>query len=444
MLALELRPDDAWRMLLLWAHRSDFGVTDPLLHRDVGYYVFSLPLYLEVARWLLETIAMGAVAVLASYAVAGVRPTAVRAPRAACPPAPPHRRAADRARLALPARAARARRCPTTSPGASYSDEHVRLPALRVLSLMALAGAAACLLAGRRRVPVTVVVAIAVIATLSFSAKADLPGAIDRFTVAPQVLSRERPHVEQAIAFTRPAYALDQVERAPGGGRGAVDRTAIEAERDTVENVPLWDEDVLRPAMNELQTIGRYYAFPSVTVDRYMVGDRPQVMTIGARQLALRRLSAGDRSWATDRFAYTHGYGAVAVHGAAADGERYPRFAQLGFDGAAAPIAVTEPRIYFGERRGGPPYVVLNTRRAEVDAPVEGDRKPDYHYAGDGGIPLSDPLRRLAFAARFRDLDLLLTETATTARASCCTATRASACGRSRRSCAGTTIPRRS
>jgi hypothetical protein len=26
-------------------HRQDFGVTDPLFHKDVGFFVFSLPLY---------------------------------------------------------------------------------------------------------------------------------------------------------------------------------------------------------------------------------------------------------------------------------------------------------------------------------------------------------------------------------------------------------------
>ena len=38
---------------------------------------------------------------------------------------------------------------------------------------------------------------------------------------------------------------------------------------------------------------------------------------------------------------------------------------------------------------------------------------PDYHYDGDGGIALSSPLRRAAFAARFGDVRLLLTETVT-------------------------------
>ncbi len=56
--------------------------------------------------------------------------------------------------------------------------------------------------------------------------------------------------------------------------------------------MPLWDEDVLRPTLNELQSIGRYYEFPSVSVDRYTIDGEPQVMTVGARQLSLRAARA--------------------------------------------------------------------------------------------------------------------------------------------------------
>jgi uncharacterized protein len=60
-----------------------------------------------------------------------------------------------------------------------------------------------------------------------------------------------------------------------------------------------------------------------------------------------------------------------------------------------------------------PPYVVLTTRRGDIDRPIPGSRAPGYHYDGSGGIALSGLLRRAASAARFGDLKLLLTETVT-------------------------------
>jgi uncharacterized membrane protein (UPF0182 family) len=418
VLALELRPRDTWQLLLVWTQRSGFGVEDPLFHRDAGFFVFSLPLYDEIARWLLETVLMAAVASLLAYAVAGAfrtgrRRVGLRAARrhllvlgAALLLVLAWRFRLEQYALALPH--------DPVAPGATYTDVSVRLPALRVLHVLALAGAGVCLYACVGRVPVLAAGVLALAAVLAFVLKSDLPAAVHRFTVEPQALARERPHVEQGIAFTRRAYGLDRVRVEPLPATSKLTGREIAQARETVDNVPLWDDDVLRPAMDELQSIGRYYRFPSLTVGRYTVGGKPEVMTVGARQLALGRLGAEDRSWATDRFAYTHGYGVVAVRGGDGDEGRSPRFAQQDFRAPANPLAVRQPRVYFGEQlASNPPYVVLNTRRAEVDEPISGDRAPDYHYDGSGGIRISDPLRRLAFAARFRDLDLLLSETVT-------------------------------
>ena len=43
-----------------------------------------------------------------------------------------------------------------------------------------------------------------------------------------------------------------------------------------------------------------------------------------------------------------------------------------------------------------------------------GSQRAEYHYGGQGGIRLSNPLRRFAFAARFGDPKLLLTQTVNT------------------------------
>jgi uncharacterized membrane protein (UPF0182 family) len=418
VVALELRPRDSWQLLLVWTQRSGFGVEDPLFHRDAGFFVFSLPLYEEIVRWLLETVAMAGVASVAAYAAAGAfrtgrRRVAMRAARrhllmlaAALLVIVAWRFRLEQYALALPH--------DPVGPGATYTDVTVRLPTLKALFYLSLGGAGVCLYACVGRVPVVAAGVLGLAAVLAFVLKADLPAAVHRFTVEPQALSRERPHVAHGIEFTRHAYGLDRVRVAPLPAGSELSRRDIARARETVDNVPLWDESVLRPAMNELQSIGRYYRFPSVSVDRYEVGGKPAVMSVGARQLSLRRLGAGDRSWANDRFAYTHGYGVVAVHGGDTDQGRYPRFAQQNFRTRANPLGIREPRVYYGEQAGAdPPYVILNTRRAEVDEPISGDRTPEYHYDGDGGIPIADPLRRLAFAARFRDLDLLLSETVT-------------------------------
>ena len=408
LIASEWRTDDAWRLLALWSGRSDFGVDDPLLHRDVGYYVFSLPLYEQTVRWLLDAVVMGAVAAVAAYYAAGglrrARPHLL-ALAALALVVVAWRYRLDQFGLALPHKG-------SAVPGASYADVHVRLPARRALVVLSLAGAAVCLYGAWRRVLRVPVVAVGALAVVAIAGQSVLPGLLERLDVAPQELSRERPYLADAIASTRRAFALDDVSVRPIRGGGELSAADIAAGRRTIDNVPLWDADVLTPTINELQSIGRYYSFPSTTVDQYTVDGVPTLMTVAARQLDRGRLDQDARSWANDRFAYTHGYGVVAVKLGAVDAAGHPRFVQKDFRSSRNPLGLRQPRIYFGEQpEAKPPYVVLRTGRGELDEPVPGSTPPAYRYDGSGGVALSSTLRRAAFAARFGDLKLLLTET---------------------------------
>ena len=195
-----------------------------------------------------------------------------------------------------------------------------------------------------------------------------MPGLFERLEVAPQALSRERSHVvvrARRDAARRSRSTASTSASTPG--EAPLSAADVEAQRRTLENVGLWDSRVLRPAINEAQAIGGYYGFAGTTVDRY--GAR--LMTVAARRLDLTHLPPESRTWANTHFAYTHGYGVVAVHAGQTDAGRYPRFAQREF--GRGPLGLTEPRIYFGERAPlDPPYVVVNSGRGEVEQPEPG------------------------------------------------------------------------
>ncbi|HEX5617311.1 MAG TPA: UPF0182 family protein [Solirubrobacteraceae bacterium] len=410
LISSEWRTHAAWHLLALWSGRGDFGARDPLFHRDIGFFVFSLPLYQQAARWALDAVVMGGVGTTAAYAAAG----ALRHARA-------HlltlaalalvvlawRYRLEQFALALPHEG-------SIVPGASYSDAHVRLPASRVLAFGCLGGAPLCLYAARRRVPRAATVAVATLAVLAVAADHVLPRVIQGVYVEPQQLSREKPYVADAIASTRRAFALTDVSVRAIPARSRPFAQQIAANRRTIANVSLWDASVLRPMLNDQASIGRYYSFLRTTVDRYTVDGVPRLVALAARHLDRRRVAPDTRSWANDRFAYTHGYGIVAVPVGAVDGGGHPRLIARDFESAHGALGVREPRTYFAEQRDrDPPYVIASSRRGEIDQPIPGSRAPGYHYDGDGGIALSSPLRRIAFAARFGDLKLLLTETVT-------------------------------
>ncbi len=197
--------DETWRQLLLWANRRDFGVQDPLFHRDAGFFVFSLPLYRQLVDWLQELLVMAGAGAVATYAFAGVR--AARAHVLTLVAlgllVTAWRLRLDQYALALP----HGNRAVT---GATYTDVHVRLPALKVLMVLSLAGAALAAYGAVRRLRLVPVAAVAVVAAVTVAAANALPSLIERFGVAPQALTRERPYVEDAIAATRRAFGLDR------------------------------------------------------------------------------------------------------------------------------------------------------------------------------------------------------------------------------------------
>jgi uncharacterized protein len=412
------RAEGDWHLLALWAGRSDFGVTDPLFHRDVGFFVFSLPFYDRLSRWLLDALVMAAVATIGAYlAAGGLR---IARPRVLVPAARAHllglgafallvmawRYRLDQFALALPHHGA-------TLPGAGYTETHVQLPALRLLMVVSLAGALLLLYSAVRRVPRRPLAVLAVLGALAVAAPGVVARVVERVEVDPQALSRERPYLADSIAATREAFDLDDIRVRSLTGGERLSAREIRQNRRTLENLPLWDFGVLKPAMDDLQSIGRYYSFPSLTLDRYEGAGGPRVVTVAARKVDLRALGHDARGWANDRFAYTHGYGVVAVS-PRADALGQPRFTQHDFGSRSDLIGLREPRVYYSEHaRSAPPYLIVRSRRAEVDLPVPASDGPDYHYDGDGGIALSSPLRRAAFAARFGDVKLLLTETIT-------------------------------
>jgi uncharacterized membrane protein (UPF0182 family) len=410
-----------WQQLILWLHRSEFGVVDPLFHRDVGYFVFSLPLYQKVAHWLFLTVAIGLASTFAAHAATGairIKPAPVSATRAA------HAHLLALGALLLLVTAWQHRlgqfalelpRPGAKLPGAGYTDVHVVLPWLRVLVVVSLVAAAMLLYGAVRRSWAIPAVALVVVVFAELANPAILPSVVQRFFVDPQTLSRERPYIADSVKFTQLAYGLHRVADRPLPANAAISAAELRANRDVLRNIQLWDTDVLRPQIDQQQSIGSYYAFPNTTVDRYRKAGGARAMIVAQRELDLRRLEGSGRTWANDHLAYTHGYGLVAVPAGGIGSAGEPRFVTSEFGAGRAPTEVRQPRIYYGvQPRGAEPWVIVRTKRPEIEKPLPGNApEPEYHYDGGGGIPLGNPLRRVMFALRFGELNFALSKTIT-------------------------------
>lgn len=74
---------------------------------------------------------------------------------------------------------------------------------------------------------------------------------------------------------------------------------------------------------------------------------------------------------------------------------------------STVPIEVTRPEIYYGELIND--LVLVGSDLEEFDYPI-GDQNAQSSYSGEGGVELNSIWRRLAFAIRFGETNLLLSE----------------------------------
>ena len=405
-----------WETWLYFLYGTPFGKVDPILGRDIGFYVFTLPLLEMLYGTLLGTLALGAAVTVAAYVFAGEAGLDPARGLFASKLAVRHLAtlvAALLLALAFGAWLQIPQLLTTPSgvvAGASYADVYARMPALRVLIIAALAGAAVTVwqgvMAGHLR-SLGIAAGLYLLVSLGGGAYAAI---IQRFVVAPNEQVRETPFIVHNIKATRDAFALDRVEERALTGDARLTRADLERNAATIENVPLWNERPLLDTFSQLQEIRTYYDFVAVDNDRYTINGKYRQIMLSAREL--NSASLPSRTWINEHLTFTHGYGLTLgpVNEVAAEGLPVLFIRDLPLV-STVDLKVTQPAIYYGELPND--HVFVNTRTDEFDYP-RGEDNVFAAYKGRGGVPLSNVFRRLMFAIRFRSTDTFFSPNLTT------------------------------
>ncbi len=403
-----------WQTWLLFFYAQPFNATDPLLNRDIGFYVFVLP-FLETLRNLLLALAALALAgVIAAHVTTGNLGMNARRGFFVTSVARRHVSALAAALFLVVAFAAwlgppgLLTTASTITHGASYADVHARMPALALLLVASLASAslAAYQMAVTRLWPIAAAVAlygVVAVGGIGYGA------IIQRFVAAPNEQVRETPYIIHNMHATRAAFALDRVEERELSGDAQLSRADIDANATTFDNVPLWNRQPLLDTFSQIQEIRTYYDFVSVDNDRYTIDGKYRQIMLSARELNSESLPS--RSWINERLTFTHGYGLTLGPVNQVTREGLPvLFIKDLPPQSSVDLPVTEPAIYFGELSSD--HVFVKTGTEEFDYP-EGDDNKFATYRGDGGVSVAGLWRRLLFAIRFRSTDTLFSPSLT-------------------------------
>ena len=404
---------EEWRTIALYLHQPATASPDPIFGKPLGFYLFSLPLYDSISSWLLGVTFIILAAALAYSLFSlpqrvlkpSVRWSSGAAFRAVC--------CALALFLLVLSWHTYLARYPflwedhQTFAGVTYTEAHYTLPALLFVSLalviaavVSLVNAFAAKRFGLLLITLGLPIAVYIIGVVL------IPAYVQSFVVKPNEIDRETPYIEHNIEWTRKAFAIDKIELREFQADSTVEGLDLKSNRETLDNIRLWDWRALQDTLRQIQAIRTYYDFPDVDVDRYQINGKARQMMIAPREINDDKLPPSSRNWINERLIYTHGYGVTTNTANGFTPEGLPQFvvSNMPIESTVPEIKVTRPEIYFGELTNR--YVYVNTKQKEFDYP-QGDTNTYTTYEGSGGIRIGSYLRRSLLAWAIGDLSKL-------------------------------------
>lgn len=413
-----------WQAYLLFANAQSFtgkGATDPLFHKNIGFYVFTLPFLTFVVDWVLASlfaiIVFSAVFHYLNGGIRGGRGTGGRGGRGSL-------RASSGVKVHLSVLIALlaiakaggyliAKWHMVTSTGgvvegAGYTDVHARIPALTLLFWLCLIAAVILLVNIRQRGWTLPAIAIGLWAFVALAIGVIYPAIIQALKVTPSQSTLELPYIQRNINATLAAYNLEHVAIQPFAtvdSKSPLSQPGVAA---SVSDIREWDPvpSIAQSTFQRVQALHNYYQITPLGEDRYMVDGKLTPVLEGVRELNSSGLPS--QTWVTQHLLYTHGNGIVMAPSNAVqtstdepvfDVQNVPPVSSGGFP------KVSQPGIYFGLSQNG--YVVVDSKQAEFNDEV-GETSHYSDYTSHYGVQAGGIFRRAMFAIRFGDLNFFL------------------------------------
>ncbi len=407
----------AWRDgFFLFTNSVPFGVTDPHFGTDISFYVFRLPFWIDLTAWLTNVVVFTLMVVGSSYFLTG----AVRM----IPGQKPQIGKGVKLHLSVLAAILAVIRAssywlgryellsqpnPNKFFGVGFTADTARIPALELLTLVAIVAAVLFIWNVRRPGWTLAMTAIGGWLFVSLAAGTLFPFLVQKFQVDPNPLVRESKYLSRAIEATRTAYGIDEVEIRPFEPDLSLTAEIVAENSLTLENLRMWDPDVLVRSFQNRQEIRSYYALPKLDSDRYLTGGTLSQVMVSAREIEDGSVDI-PTDWQNQKLIYTHGFGLVVANAAQVGEDGQPQLLLSDVPPVATEplLEMTEPRIYFGETYTDKSLIVITgDRPQEIDFPLA-QGTAEYSYQGSAGVGIGSFFHRLAFALREQDMNLIV------------------------------------
>lgn len=404
-----------WRLWLLTTNATPFHVKDPQFHKDVSFYAFDLPWYRFLLSFGFATVVLSLIAAaLVHYLYGGLRITSPGGRATAA--ATGHLSVLlglfvslkavaywlDRYGLAVKSSGFKATENWT---GLRYVDANAYLPAKTILFCIAVICALLFFATLWRRTWSLPTIGFGLMVLSAILIGGLYPAIVQKFQVQPNEAAKEAPYIQRNIDATRAAYGIADSEVSEYAGTSTESNAKLLADTATAASIRVLDPNVVSPTFQQMQQSRSYYSFPStLDVDRYTIDGKEQDTVVGLRELNIKGIP--ENNWINDHFKYTHGYGLIAAKGTTAtdtDPKGQPVYTEKNLP-TVGDIGDYRQEIYFGEQTKQ--YSIVGGPTKELDyADKTGEKSSSYQ--GKGGVSLSNPVTRAAYAVSFGEPQIL-------------------------------------
>ncbi|MFX0200555.1 MAG: UPF0182 family protein [Candidatus Hodarchaeota archaeon] len=425
-----------WNEILLYLNQVASGISDPIFHKDVSFYLFSLPVFKFVCGWLLILLIIALIGGGGFYFFYSDW-TKEKIEEVEEEELSKRERAyyvwikKDEARKLV-------MRLSTYGSligigiaavliwatvlniyslmysdrgivfGANYTDVHAQILAYKIFCWFLVVSTIMLLVSAFRRSWKFVVSIVGGGCVLWFLIVLIYPSIVQQFWVKPNELAKETPYIKYNIAFTRRAFNLADLEEKEFKVITEITPETLLRNQATLDNIRLWDWRALKDTYRQIQSIRLYYEFSDVVdIDRYVINGQYRQVMLAVRELDKVRLPVRSRTWINEKFKYTHGYGIClnSVNEFMPGGLPNLLVKDIPPENTAPELKVTWPEVYYGEKTKD--HIFVKTEEEEFDYP-KGDDNVYSLYQGKGGVVLNSWFRKFIFALRFDGIRILL------------------------------------
>ncbi|MFZ3171551.1 MAG: UPF0182 family protein [Carboxydocellales bacterium] len=392
--------ENGWMKLLEFRNASPFEIKDILFNQDISFYVFKMPLYSFLIDSLLFSLSFVFAISVFVYFITGLVQISGLLFRKEGINIPPSIRRFWAFLTACIFILLGLKQYLTIYAvmysqhgyvyGAGYTDIHVTVPLVKVLTVLAFICSLASMVyffVNDHRIILRTLAIYLLVAILG-----GLAQGLIQYNVSNNEFVKEKPYIEQEIKYTQMAYNLSGIQFKDYPGVADLSLKNIENNRSTIDNIRLNDPVPLKTVLAQNQGIRYYYRFNDIDVNRYKVNDKYRQVLLAPREISDEALTDKAGTFVNLTMRYTHGYGVAATLANEIDSSGYARLIikDIPPQSSMSGIDIKEPRIYFGEltndSRYG--YVIGNSSTKEFDYPL-GENNVENSYQGKTGLPVN-------------------------------------------------------